>query len=207
MTFAAASLARVPRDAARRGRAPVPAALVRLRPLPAAPDGARRRHARAREGLRLPRPVVGLLESEGVTGLPGVPTLFGVLLGLRGLGDRELPALRYLSNTGAALSVTTIAGLRETFPAGAHLLHVRPHRVQARVVPAAAPDRRQAGLGRHRDPGHRGLGRGRRRQRVRPGRGRRADRARARTSCRATGTTPRRPPSACAPAAGRGSAS
>ena len=27
------------------------------------------------------------------------------------------PALRYLSNTGAALSATTIAGLRETFPA------------------------------------------------------------------------------------------
>jgi acyl-CoA synthetase (AMP-forming)/AMP-acid ligase II len=45
-----------------------------------------------------------------------VPTLFGVLLGLRGLEARELPALRYLSNTGAALSVTTIAGLRQTFP-------------------------------------------------------------------------------------------
>ena len=69
------------------------------------------------KGFAFPGRVVGLLESEGVTGLPGVPTLFGVLLGLRGLGDRELPALRYLSNTGAALSVTTIAGLRETFPA------------------------------------------------------------------------------------------
>jgi long-chain acyl-CoA synthetase len=69
------------------------------------------------KGFAFPGRVVGLLENEGVTGLPGVPTLFGVLLGLRGLGDRELPALRYLSNTGAALSVTTIAGLRETFPA------------------------------------------------------------------------------------------
>jgi amino acid adenylation domain-containing protein len=69
------------------------------------------------KGFAFPGKVVQLLESEGVTGLPGVPTLFGVLLGLRGLEARELPALRYLSNTGAALSVTTIAGLRETFPA------------------------------------------------------------------------------------------
>ena len=68
------------------------------------------------KGFAFPGRVVQLLESEGVTGLPGVPTLFGVLLGLRGLEARELPALRYLSNTGAALSVTTIAGLRETFP-------------------------------------------------------------------------------------------
>ena len=68
------------------------------------------------KGFAFPGKVVQLLESEGVTGLPGVPTLFGVLLGLRGLEARELPALRYLSNTGAALSVTTIAGLRETFP-------------------------------------------------------------------------------------------
>jgi acyl-CoA synthetase (AMP-forming)/AMP-acid ligase II len=68
------------------------------------------------KGFAFPGKVVQLLESEGVTGLPGVPTLFGVLLGLRGLEARELPALRYLSNTGAALSVTTIGGLRETFP-------------------------------------------------------------------------------------------
>ena len=68
------------------------------------------------KGFAFPGKVVQLLESEDITGLPGVPTLFGVLLGLRGLEARELPALRYLTNTGAALSVTTIAGLRETFP-------------------------------------------------------------------------------------------
>ena len=49
------------------------------------------------KGFAFPGRVVGLLENEGVTGLPGVPTLFGVLLGLRGLGDRELPALRFVS--------------------------------------------------------------------------------------------------------------
>ena len=96
------------------------------------------------KGFAFPGKVVQLLESEGVTGLPGVPTLFGVLLGLRGLEARELPALRYLSNTGAALSVTTIAGLRDDVPEGPHLLDVRPDRVQARLVPAAAPDRRRS---------------------------------------------------------------
>ena len=101
---------------------------------------------------------------------------------------------------------TTIAGLRETFPQARIYSMYGLTECKRVLVPAAGPDRRQAGLGRHPDPRHRGLGRGRRRQRVRPRRGRRADRARRRTSCRATGTTPRRPPSACAPAAGRGSA-
>ena len=92
-------------------------------------------------------------------------------------------------------------------PAGPHLLDVRPHRVQARLLPAAAPDRRQAGVGRRRDPGHRGLGRGRRGQRVRPGRGRRADGARAARHAGLLERRSRRPPSGCAPVAGPGSAS
>ncbi len=102
------------------------------------------------KGFAFPGRVVGLLESEGVTGLPGVPTLFGVLLGLRGLGDRELPALRYLSNTGAALSVTTIAGLRETFPAARiYSMYGLTECKRVSYLPAA-PDRRQAGVGRRR---------------------------------------------------------
>lgn len=60
--------------------------------------------------------VVKLLEDEQVTGLPGVPTVFQVLLSLRGLADRELPALRFLTNTGAALPEPTVQALRRTFP-------------------------------------------------------------------------------------------
>ena len=72
------------------------------------------------QGFAFPGRVVQLLESERITGLPGVPTVFHVLLGLRGLAERELPHLRYLSNTGAALHAPTIEAIRRTFP-GARL--------------------------------------------------------------------------------------
>ena len=67
-------------------------------------------------GFAFPGRLLEVLEREQVTGLPGVPTLFGVLLGLRGLARHPLPHLRYLSNTGAALSTATIEGLRRAFP-------------------------------------------------------------------------------------------
>jgi long-chain acyl-CoA synthetase len=67
-------------------------------------------------GFAFPGKVVQLLEGERITGLPGVPTLFGVLTGLRGLAERELPSLRFLTNTGQALSQPLIEALRATFP-------------------------------------------------------------------------------------------
>jgi amino acid adenylation domain-containing protein len=67
-------------------------------------------------GFTFPGHVVTLLERERITGLPGVPTIFQVLTSLRGLAERELPDLRFLTNTAAALSTATIAALRTTFP-------------------------------------------------------------------------------------------
>jgi amino acid adenylation domain-containing protein len=63
-----------------------------------------------------PGRIVQLLEAEEVTGLPGVPTVFQVLLSLKGLADRELPKLRFLTNTGAALPEPTVLAIRRTFP-------------------------------------------------------------------------------------------
>ena len=63
-----------------------------------------------------PGRIVQLLEEEEVTGFPGVPTVFEVLLSLRGLEERELPALRFLTNTAAALSAPMVERLRRTFP-------------------------------------------------------------------------------------------
>jgi amino acid adenylation domain-containing protein len=63
-----------------------------------------------------PGRVVQLLEANRITGLPGVPTLFQVLLSLRGLADRELPDLRFLTNTAAALPAPTVEAIRRTFP-------------------------------------------------------------------------------------------
>jgi amino acid adenylation domain-containing protein len=67
-------------------------------------------------GFAFPGKVVELLERERITGLPGVPTIFQVLTALGGLAERELPALRFLTNTAAALSPATIAAIRATFP-------------------------------------------------------------------------------------------
>lgn len=71
-------------------------------------------------GLGLPGRVVGLLEDERITGLPGVPTVFGVLVGLDGLAGRELPHLRFLTSAGAALPAAKVEAVRRTFP-GARL--------------------------------------------------------------------------------------
>jgi amino acid adenylation domain-containing protein len=55
------------------------------------------------------------IEKERVTGLPGVPTLFAVLLQMD-LSRFDLSSLRYLTNTAAALPVEHIQRLRDAFP-------------------------------------------------------------------------------------------
>ena len=67
-------------------------------------------------GFGLAGRIVELLENERITTLPGVPTVFAVLLSLQGLGSRPLPHLRTLTNAGAPLSTATADALRETFP-------------------------------------------------------------------------------------------
>jgi long-chain acyl-CoA synthetase len=68
-------------------------------------------------GFGLAGRIVELLERERITALPGVPTVFAVLLSLRSLGERHLPALRTLTNAGAPLPSATAEALRKTFPA------------------------------------------------------------------------------------------
>lgn len=55
------------------------------------------------------------IEAERVTGLPGVPTLFAMLLQMD-LSRFDLSSLRYLTNTAAALPVEHIQKLRGAFP-------------------------------------------------------------------------------------------
>jgi long-chain acyl-CoA synthetase len=71
-------------------------------------------------GLGLTGGLVRLLEEERITGLPGVPTVFQMLISLRNLADRELPHLRFLTNAGAAMPAATVEAVRRTFP-GARL--------------------------------------------------------------------------------------
>lgn len=67
-------------------------------------------------GVRYPGRLVQLLVEQRVTGLPGVPSLFGMLSTLPGFLARPLPHLRFLTSTGAVLPVETILGLRAAFP-------------------------------------------------------------------------------------------
>ena len=54
--------------------------------------------------------------SEGVTGFPGVPTIFAVLAELKKPSRIRLLEVRYVTNTAAALPVKHIQRLREVFP-------------------------------------------------------------------------------------------
>ncbi len=51
-----------------------------------------------------------------VTGLPLVPTIAAMLLTLRNLNSKNVPALRYISSTGQVLPPAHISRLREAFP-------------------------------------------------------------------------------------------
>ena len=62
-----------------------------------------------------PYAVIETLRRENVTGFPLVPTILAILLQLD-LSKFSFPALRYVSNTGAALPTPHIARLRQLFP-------------------------------------------------------------------------------------------
>jgi amino acid adenylation domain-containing protein len=62
-----------------------------------------------------PAAILKKMEAEGVTGFPGVPTIFAILLQMD-LGAYDLSRLRYITNTAAALPPSHIAELRDRFP-------------------------------------------------------------------------------------------
>ncbi len=68
-------------------------------------------------GFAFPGKIVQVLEQEQITTLPGVPTVFSVLLSLSGTAERELPHLTKLTNAGAGLPTAKVEALRRVFPA------------------------------------------------------------------------------------------
>jgi amino acid adenylation domain-containing protein len=63
-----------------------------------------------------PAQVLKVVVGEGVTGFPGVPTIFAILAEMKTLRDYDFSKIRYVSNTAAALPVKHILMLRELFP-------------------------------------------------------------------------------------------
>lgn len=61
--------------------------------------------------------IVAALAKEKITGLAGVPSLWNLLTQDHSkLPETPLPALRYITNTGGALPLSTLARLRESLP-------------------------------------------------------------------------------------------
>ncbi len=94
-----------------------------------------------------PAAILRRIETERVTGLPGVPTLFAMLLQLD-LSAFDLSSLRYLTNTAAALPVEHIQRLREAFPqAKLYSMYGLTECKRALYLPPEELDRRPASVG------------------------------------------------------------
>jgi acyl-CoA synthetase (AMP-forming)/AMP-acid ligase II len=63
-----------------------------------------------------PAQVLKVLIEEGVTGFPGVPTIFAMLAEMKTLTQYDFSKIRYVTNTAAALPVKHITMLSELFP-------------------------------------------------------------------------------------------
>jgi amino acid adenylation domain-containing protein len=63
-----------------------------------------------------PAEVLKVVVQEGVTGFPGVPTMFAILAEMKNLAEYDLRGVRYVTNTAAALPVKHIRVLQEIFP-------------------------------------------------------------------------------------------
>lgn len=85
-----------------------------------------------------PRRLLATAERERVTGLPGVPALFGMLRE-RGAADFDLASVRYVASTAAPLASTDGAFLAGAFP-GARV-HSMYGRSECQRVAALPPER------------------------------------------------------------------
>jgi acyl-CoA synthetase (AMP-forming)/AMP-acid ligase II len=64
-----------------------------------------------------PAQILNVMVEQGVTGFPGVPTMFAILAEFKALRSYDLSKIRYVTNTAAALPLKHIVMLRELFPA------------------------------------------------------------------------------------------
>lgn len=67
------------------------------------------------KGFTYPAQILRLMEQEKVTGFPGVPTIFALLLNMD-LSSYDLRHLRYITNTAAALPPSHIEKIGQIFP-------------------------------------------------------------------------------------------
>jgi len=68
------------------------------------------------QSFMYPNLILDQMRAEGVTGFSGVPSTFAILLNRSAVGDYTFPALRYLTQAGAAMSPALAERLQATFP-------------------------------------------------------------------------------------------
>src|ERR1051326_890368 len=68
------------------------------------------------KGVGYPYEVIQRILEEKVTGFAAVPTVFSILLHLRGVGAEQCSSLRYITNAAAAMPQAFIPKLRSMFP-------------------------------------------------------------------------------------------
>jgi len=68
------------------------------------------------KNFAFPHRALQIMAKEGATGLPGVPTMFALLLGVQQLDRYDLSSLRYITNAAAPLPVSRVRQLRAAFP-------------------------------------------------------------------------------------------
>jgi long-chain acyl-CoA synthetase len=99
------------------------------------------------KSFAFPAAVLKQVEKEGVTGFPGVPTLFAMLLQMD-LGAFDLSSLRYLTNAAAALPESHILQIRNRFPqATLYSMYGLTETTRALYLPPAELDRRPGSVG------------------------------------------------------------
>ena len=96
-----------------------------------------------------PFDIVKTIIREKVTGFPGVPTIFALLLQLDSLRDYDFSHLRYITNTAAALPVSHVKKLREVFPCTKiYLMYGLTECKRVSYLPPEVVDRRPDSVGR-----------------------------------------------------------
>lgn len=96
-----------------------------------------------------PYHVVDVMIKEKVTGFPGVPTIFALLLQFKDIEKYDFSSLRYISNTAAALPLSHIRKLREVFPkAKLYSMYGLTECKRVSYLPPDQLDKRPASIGR-----------------------------------------------------------
>jgi acyl-CoA synthetase (AMP-forming)/AMP-acid ligase II len=95
-----------------------------------------------------PAEFLRLVVSEGVTGLPGVPTMFTMIAGMKRLATYDFSRIRYVTSTAAALPVDRLLRLREIFPsARVFSMYGLTECKRCTYLPPEEIDRRPASVG------------------------------------------------------------